>query len=346
MKSHYAKWCALILCWVSGLGSTAGATADARVSHFHVDIGVWTFVPIVEEQGAVRTTIAFLATRNDGGAVGDNIMAILFERDASTSQWTDEAWTNTDAGDVVVHVKARYAITSDWDHAWLIEFGSTSVDAGVGEPYFNGLLAADPLQGVVQFLSDPTELLEVLVEMGHPAATAVPASIGGGEACPNPVVPAIAEGVDAAENDPLANPELIAYTALINSDCISACVPWTWTTAGPTLVGCTCTAWALSTTAIPNPSFVAGGQCAATCWHKSTSTCTYTRTSTKRKANCATCTWTQTATSIKTFEATSVTIHIDPCALPPGYVCPTTPDDPSCRTAPAPSGGWAPGAPC
>lgn len=327
----------------SALLAGTPALGQSRVSHFHSDIGAWTYVPLVEDDASGTTCDVFVAFRSSG-ATGNNIRAILYIRTAA-GPWTGEAWTNVEPWDIVLHCKDRFDIGDESDESWLRDVDLFAIDPGPGEPYAGGLLAADPLQEIVAAASSPEEILELLESIGYPAtAEAIGAAAAEPICSPMIVLDAMSTGVEAGENDPLVSAEEEAHAAFAAANCSQACLPWTWTTAGPTLVSCTCGPWAFS----DGPWWVGGTQCSATCWFSISTTCTYQRTRTKRKSDCTTCSWTQTATSTKSgVKRSSVTFHPEPCTgLPPGYTCPGGPDNTDCPASGAPSGGWAPGPTC
>ena len=320
------------------------AFGQSRVSDFHVDIGTWTYIPVVEDDASGTTCDAFGGLKATA-VTGSNIRAILYSR-SSSGTWSAEAWTDVEPWDVVLHCKDRFGITDDSDEAWLLDIDPDAVNPGPGAPYSGGLLATDPLQAIVTTASSPEEILELLESVGYPAtAEAIGAASAEPICSPVVILDAMSLGVESGEADPLINAEEEAQAAFAAANCNLPCIPWTWTTSGPTLLGCTCGPWTFS----DGPWWVGGSQCSATCWFSTSTTCTYERTRTKRKFDCTTCTWTQTATSTKNgVKAKSVTFHPDPCGstVPPGYTCPAGPDDGGCPSSGAPSGGWAPGPTC
>jgi len=327
----------------SALLAGTAAFGQSRVSHFHVDIGTWTYIPIVEDDAAGTTCDAFVGFKTSA-VTGSNIRAILYTR-SSSGAWSGEAWTGVEPWDVVLHCKGRFDIPDSSDEAWLLDVDPASVDPGPGEPYAGGLLTTDPLQTIVASASSPEEILELLESVGYPAtAEAIGAAAAEPICSPVIILDAMSLGVEGGEADPLINAEEEAQAAFAAANCNLPCMPWTWTTSGPTLLGCTCGPWVFS----DGPWWVGGSQCSATCWFSTTTTCTYERTRTKRKSDCTTCTWTQTATSTKNgVKAKSVSFHPEPCTgLPPGYTCPAGPDNADCPSSGAPSGGWTPGPTC
>ncbi|MBY0313320.1 MAG: hypothetical protein K2W85_14725 [Phycisphaerales bacterium] len=163
----------------------SAARADYRVGPWTVANNEWTLVPIVE-LGEPSRVDNVLALANPSVTFANNIVAVWYMRDLSTNSWKGYSWQSTDRLAAINKVKNTLGLDDSGDYVWPYDLGPQLQGASVaGNPtaFGNGLLVSDPLSGFLQASSSASELLQVLVNLGYPAANLV-GETGTGQDCP------------------------------------------------------------------------------------------------------------------------------------------------------------------
>lgn len=344
--------------WISPATADAAnaATGERTISGVRISLGEegrrWTLVPTLLD-GKVES---FVALREDA-PYGENLTAVWYRKIAAadgTESWQTKAFDDQDQSKAIRAVKQALALADSTDESWPVAVAA--VAAAEPEPMAKGLLESDALAPLVAELEDPQPIVEMLEDAGWQAAwigplegvalaTAEPDAVACSQAA---VLTAVASGVEAGAS---GDAEAVAFAEL-QAGCSDICLPWTWTSAGPTCTGCVVAAW--RQVGVPEPD---APHCAMLCWFETTLNCTWIRTMTRRTLDCTRCSWTETGTTSETITAKSTTYFVGPsgCNWPPPatFTCPTSPDNPnpgcgSPRQTQSP-GGWTPvppGPPC
>jgi hypothetical protein len=130
----------------------------------------------------------------------------------------------------------------------------------------------------------------------------------------NQVLDAMRSGVEAQAN---AGAEGEAVATQLILACQGLCLPWTWTSAGPTAwSACTYGAWALAGTGCP-PVTPLERECVYSC----SCTQTRTRTRTHRYADCTRGTCSQTQTQTCTLNESCRILCVETCPTTPSASC-------------------------
>ena len=314
-----------------------------------IKIDGWTIVPIHD----TLATTHLIALRDDDELRTTDIDTVLYTR--TSAGWDAEAYApGVSKEDAMIDLANDLQLS---DPMLLnLDLGLdapdvTGVDA-TRAPFGKGFFVSDPLYAAAEVLENPQPLTELVENIGGASAGS---AINTGGVSANPVDPqpwdencgcalclqdSIAAGIDAMVGDPTVDvieAEGIAHTDLHTA--FSCCWRWTWRGAS-TLIGCN-TTWGPSTGCVWNTL-----HCAMVCDFTGTSTCTYTRTNSRRTWACVRCTWTETGTKTGPVSCTSTEYFIDQNCVNPGagYVPPTSPD---CSN-PQPGGGitWTGSPPC
>ncbi len=159
--------------------ASASAQASNHVAWSKIETGPWIMHTIYTEDAAGGRTVGnFLALTDPNAAVGDNLIAVWYQR--SESGWTTKSWTTADPWEAIKAVKGQLGIPDDEDDRWDLS-GS---DEGIVAPetpkdYTEGVLADDPLASLVASSPNRDAIIEFLAGFGYKAAD-VPVEKGDG----------------------------------------------------------------------------------------------------------------------------------------------------------------------
>ncbi len=279
------------------------AGQSARPLGVRIPIGDWTLVPIVQG-GAVHS---FLATRDPVMHVGENLRAVWYVRSPAAS-WSSYAWIDADAASACASVKVALGISSTFDSF------RTALPAAApqsAEPDVGGVVASDPLAGVIAEAGPEREsIVESLVAIGY-AAASVPLSASGCDE--EQTLAALAEAIESTGCQEWSASCEQQANATLAAACAGLCWPtticddWQITSPGTWTVG----AWVFES----SRPLTGGGV-----------ECHYKRTvSRPRHRNCThvsiTCTVTTTShTATESFEQKIICQHdsLHLCPVAPG----------------------------
>jgi hypothetical protein len=304
---------------VAGLAGAA-LGQSYRLSHVGIEEGSWFFTPILRVDTDPQRVDSLVALAKIGAASGDNIVAVWYQRDAtSDTTWTTKSWRTSSVEQAMKSVKVALSLPDEDDQWWPV--GDTVAMNAIPTPddpadYYKGLLADDALADLVTTSPDRDYLVSVLVAIGYKAADIDIEKVTSEQSCVTvDVLTAMAKGAEAglSTSDSEAIEEVAAsYVAAQCGWCIS--IPWTW-------YG-TPTAW--STCVYPGFLFSSGVWDPLSGWwhccYTNTCTCTQTRTKTTRDWHCVRTTITQTNTR--------TCVETDCCNMV-ARPCPA-PNDPEC----------------
>lgn len=163
---QYLKWQALICAaCMSGV-----AVADVLPSGNRVQWGIWSFVPVYEQDANnLVSVVGLLAVVDAGQAVGQNLEVVWYER--SQGGWSATAWPEMDPWAVVEQIKVEFAIDDQHDELWGVGLAAGVGPAGVGQPYVAGLLEGDPLLPIVTSAPNGAHVVEEATQFGYQSAT-------------------------------------------------------------------------------------------------------------------------------------------------------------------------------
>jgi len=321
------------------------AAGERSVSGVRITLGEegrrWTLVPTLLD-GKVES---FLALREDM-AYGENLTAVWYRKVAAadgTESWETKAFEDQDQSKAIRAVKLALALGDSTDESWPVAVAA--VAAAEPEPMVKGVLESDALAPLVADLEDPQPIVEMLEDAGLKAAWIGPLEGGqlataepGVVACPQHVVlAALASGVEASSVAG-ADLEAVAF-AKLQAGCLGICLPWTWTSAGPTPWSpWVCLGWQVT----QGPQYT---HCGITCHYERMVVRSRTRVRTQRRLDCTRVSWTQTQTQdgSQTGRCTDDLADEGCDSQPPCPPAPCNPATTSCEpTTGVSSSGWWP----
>lgn len=153
------------------LSAQVNAQEAFRVAESKIHLGPWTLQPICEEEsnGTLGRVVSFLALADVNSLNGNNLVAVWYQR--TEDDWSVSSWGTTDPVQAVNAVKAAYGLSDEDDYRWQIAgLGGNTVSAGLSQAYVNGVLAGDPLEGLVQFSPDRDAIVDFLQSVGYQVA--------------------------------------------------------------------------------------------------------------------------------------------------------------------------------
>lgn len=174
---------ALVLCCACASSSRADTIAR-RLSPHRFETESWVFVPAYTE--STNLVSAMVAIAKPGAVVGDNLHTVMFLR--TTAGWDAYSWRTAAPDQALYTCKMALNIPDSDDDLFgrpdLVELFDP-LGARPPQPYLAGMLTDDPLFAVVQNSETPAAFVDMLVDMGYPAAALRPVE-GGGETqlCP------------------------------------------------------------------------------------------------------------------------------------------------------------------
>lgn len=170
MSSRLVQWITAVvfMCLIvpSSFGQQYGIP---QVGMRNVD---WALTPIMQKQpSSAWLTRAVLALRTTE-ATGDNIVAVLYERDPSSPcHWIAKSWASSDPWDAIKTVKADFSIGDEYDPRWQV--GQGPKDTSTPKPtyaYVKGFFADDPVGIAINDAPDRDEYVTAFVEWGYCSA--------------------------------------------------------------------------------------------------------------------------------------------------------------------------------
>lgn len=311
------KYTALIIA-VTVICNARAAVAQMVVSATQIQIGDWTLAPILTGSGQEQRVHSFLALLDQDAAAGENITAVWYIRGINDdSDWQPKAWSSQDQWDAINAVKAELGIDDESDLYWPTKDPKPVLSPPLLEPvdYIKGVLALDPLAGMIAVMEDRDELIEHLVELGYKAADVpLEKALLIGDCQEKWVLTSFAKTIEAVEASPLSSvvDGVTAGQAFLATKCAAICFPYL--TVGPWLVTPPGT-W------IPGPwvfDFCTPtiGGCSACTYHADVCR-PVSRTWVFVWPNCSTSTWTTTSTQCWTASLM--------CLNTAGGACPAAP---------------------
>ena len=150
--------CIALSCLVSVANASSGAPAKT-VSTVHAVLNDWTLVPTLSD-GKVES---FVALRDSDGT-GSNVTAVWFVL-KPTGVWHSLAWQNSSRTDAMGYVKAVLSLDSATDQQWPFSLAPTGLGTEP-EPFGRGVFDGDPMEAIVDNLTDPEPLLQTLTDSG------------------------------------------------------------------------------------------------------------------------------------------------------------------------------------
>ena len=170
-----------VLCCIALMSFAPSVSADTiarRLSPHRFETETWAFVPAYTE--ATNLVSAIVAIAKPGATVGDNLHTVLFLR--TTDGWNAYSWVSALPEQALYTCKISLNIPDSDDDLFarpdLVELFDP-LGARPPQPYLAGMLVDDPLFPVVQNSQTPAALVDLLVEMGYPAAALRPIEGGG-----------------------------------------------------------------------------------------------------------------------------------------------------------------------
>lgn len=163
-------WHLVLTAAILGIAATVVAQPTHHVAASKVLIGPWTMHPVyATESGASASVVGFLALSDPSAAVGNNLIAVWYKRD--DTGWTAKTWLSCSAWEAVMSVKLEMGIADSEDGNWDMA-GSSGIilNPPAQEEYQLGVLADDPLAGLLDSSPDRDAIIEALVFAGYPAA--------------------------------------------------------------------------------------------------------------------------------------------------------------------------------
>lgn len=145
-----------LLLWPLALFASQVSAQNRTVSDLEVALGEWQLVPTLV--GA--KVESFVALRDPALAVGDNVTAIWFLREA-TGDWHSLAWPVPDQSKSIAHVKKVLGLSDSSDAMWpetATEGDLDPANASEPSPFGVGLFESDPLTAIVESLPEPGHL--------------------------------------------------------------------------------------------------------------------------------------------------------------------------------------------
>jgi hypothetical protein len=156
------------------LAGSVFAQAQHLVSASRLEVGGWVFQAAytLTETGSAATVDNIIAFAQPGAAVGDNLVAVWYQR--NNGAWSSKSWLTTDRDEVVKSIKTALTIPDSQDSKWAAGGGSFLATAEVAKAYGAGVLADDPIAVMLEHAPDRDVIVELLASAGYKAA-AVPA---------------------------------------------------------------------------------------------------------------------------------------------------------------------------
>jgi hypothetical protein len=159
------------------VAATAVAEPTYHVARSKIESGPWTFTPIyTQENGKLGQVVSFLALANPSTRVGNNIVAVWYQRDGAG--WSAKSWETGDPWEAIKSVKGALGISEDEDDRWGVPGSDFVVSRGkklitaAEQPkgYTLGVLATDPLAAAVVSSPNKDDVVEFLTSVGYKAA--------------------------------------------------------------------------------------------------------------------------------------------------------------------------------
>ncbi len=170
------------MCW----GWTVPSVAQG-VDAVRFDTANWTFAPAVTPSGEI---LGFLSWAEEE-VIGDNVSLLWYAR-GTEGEWVTWGWKHDDIGAAAIWLRDSLEESSLFlhdheipDFIWLADPDAVQAPSLLS----GGLFESDPLAPMVAVASDPSTLLDALVNIGYEAAPTVSgmqtvAPIGGGGTTP------------------------------------------------------------------------------------------------------------------------------------------------------------------
>ncbi|GJQ28945.1 MAG: hypothetical protein HBSAPP03_08290 [Phycisphaerae bacterium] len=152
------------------MSATAVAQPSYHASWSKVELGAWTLTPVYsEEGGAVLSVDGFLALADPSTRLGDNIVAVWYERTAEG--WSAKSWGTDDPWKAIATVKELMGIGDDEDERWdAPSMGDPDAAPAVPEEYVVGVLADDPMAALIAASPERDSIILTMVALGYQAA--------------------------------------------------------------------------------------------------------------------------------------------------------------------------------
>lgn len=180
----------------TAIAATTAVAQTHHVARSKIETGPWTLTPIyIEDNGVTGAVVSFLALADPSAIVGDNIVAVWYQREASG--WTAKSWETTDPWEAIKSVKQAMMIPDDEDERWGIPGSDASLpNAEQPKDYASGVLADDPLATLVATSPDRDAIVDLLASFGYKAAD-LAVDKGAGSCGSSELLTAYASGMEA-----------------------------------------------------------------------------------------------------------------------------------------------------
>jgi hypothetical protein len=341
MKSNLVSACVL------GAFLAPTAFGAAHVAKATVGVGGWSFNTIISDDPAIMCPLVFVAFAPLNEAVGENVIAVRYDPDASSpSGWSSKAWESDSPASIIKQLKIEFSLPDTEDDRWAIatELIEAATPAAPAQEFDKGLFVNDPLYPVASVVQSD-QLIQALKDTGY-AAAIVP--FDKYDATTDCLVPYVLAGVaSAAREYEVSGSTAFAAAAFAGNrdniiDRIGQCIEWCLdfvtppddedyeacdlvVRGAPVLVGApNCGGVGTAVVTTPGTPAGPGGVPAATpastqtcfsqtCFTPATRTVTYTNSCTG-----ASTTYTENVTQVTRFECcVSGTATLGPGGVPP-----------------------------
>lgn len=150
--------------------ATAVAQPSYHASWSKVELGAWTLTPVYsEDAGAVLSVDGFLAIADPSTRIGDNIVAVWYER--TGAGWSAKSWGTNDPWKAVATVKELMGISDAEDERWDVpSMGDPDATPAVPEEYVDGVLADDPMAALIAASPERDSIILTMTALGYQAA--------------------------------------------------------------------------------------------------------------------------------------------------------------------------------
>ncbi|GJQ28942.1 MAG: hypothetical protein HBSAPP03_08260 [Phycisphaerae bacterium] len=165
-----STWGRAVIMSAGVMSAAAVAQPSYHASWSKVELGAWTLTPVYsEEGGAVLSVDGFLALADPSTRLGDNIVAVWYERTAEG--WSAKSWGTDDPWKAIATVKELMGIGDAEDERWdAPSMGDPDAVPAVPEEYVVGVLADDPLAALIAASPERDSIILTMVALGYPAA--------------------------------------------------------------------------------------------------------------------------------------------------------------------------------